>query len=155
MNKSREPPLLGNVSVTLSAVGIEAICTQAQSINVTGPDAHGSYDMVGTLPNNCSATATFANQTSSLSAAVVLAPFACVNGINTSQLVVADPGVFYHPVAFSLFHNKSDNFMAFCYTPFVEHNVTINAAFSNNYFVAVNDIKDNGFVRSLGLAPSG
>ena len=45
--------------------------------------------------------------------------------------------------------------MVFCYSSLVEHNVTVNGAFSNNYYLGINRLQDNGFIRSLGLGPSG
>jgi hypothetical protein len=144
----------GNATVELSAAGIQATCAPAQSIKTTGPNAQGSYRIVGTLPNNCSATSTV-SQTSGWSGWAVLAPFACVHGINPNEPVVMDPGEFYHPIAFTFFKDTWTISMTFCYSTLVEHNVTITGAFSNNYYLGINHLQDHGFIGSLGLGPSG
>jgi len=143
-----------NATLELPAAGIQVTCAAAQSIKTTGPNAQGSYQIVGTLPNNCSATST-ANQTSGWYGWAVPAPFACVHGINPNEPVVTDPGEFYHPAAFSFFKNTSSVSMAFCYSSLMEHNVTVNGAFSSNYHLGINHLQDDGFVGSLGLGPSG
>lgn len=134
---------------------MHATCTVAQSVTVSGPDAQGFYEILGTLPNNCSATSyAYASGIGTWFGWVVTAPFECVQGIDPNQTIDADPGTFFTPVAFSFFKTKSIYSMVFCSSTLVEHNVVAKLGPNPNNRT-ISNVSDQGVVRSLGWGPNG
>jgi len=122
---------------------------------VTGIDAQDLYEIVGTLPNGCSATSyALTTQVGSWFGWPVTTSFDCARGINPNETESTDPGDFYRPVAFAFFKNTSMYSMVFCYSTLVEHDIVARLGFSaqNN---GVFRVFDKGVVTSLGFGPNG
>ena len=144
----------GNVSTNLSAINVQARCAPAQA-KVTGIDAQGLYEIVGTFPNGCSATSyALTTQVGTWFGWPVTTAFDCVYGINPNETESTDLGDFYRPVAFAFFKNTSMYSMVFCYSTMVEHDIVAKLGFNagNN---GVFEVIDKSAVASLGFGPNG
>jgi hypothetical protein len=141
----------GNVSVDLSAVTVQARCVPAAS-NITGPDAQNFYEIVGTLPNGCTAKS-YAPTTNigTWFGWGVTTPFECVLGINPNETDSTDPGDFYRPVALSFLKTTSMYSMVFCYSTLEEHDVVATLEFGQG----ISNVSDKSVVKSLGYGPNG
>ena len=146
----------GNVSTDVSAAMVQAKCAPAFIANITGPTG-GLYNIIGTLPNGCSATSYAVPQSDGTWYGwAVPAPFECVKGINPKETNPAqeDSEKFHHPVAFSFFKTTSMYSMVFCYSSLVGYNVTASYSFNapNN---GISNIVNTTGPTSFGYGPNG
>lgn len=142
-----------NVTTRLSAVAVQVRCA-APKTNMTGI-TDGNYNLVGTLPNNCTAKSWAPSPgNNSWYGWAAYAPLECVKGINPNETIRGDPGEFFYPAILSFYKNESAYSMVVCYSALTEHDTEARLGFGGKTY-GINGVIDNGVVRSLGYGPNG